>query len=209
MDPEYGPKAYQAHSEFTATSQAVLPRSREQFLELVSEGLVWAALEDDHLVGLAYSRFSPEGNDWEIGGLMVLEQARGRGVGAILMLLTLGHLLFYQDPLGTEPRATILAHVLKRNPMPRGIIENRMMFHLAKSEKYPPDGLEGLPIEDDGYVHGDEFHITLPDTLRALAQFADEWPDRLPNGEPAEIEMADGTDLHLWAEAFREMESNL
>jgi len=209
VDPEYGPKAYQTHAEFTATNQAVLPRTREQFLGLVSEGLVWAAIDEDQLAGLCYSRFVPDKNEWEIGGLMVLERAREKGIGSVLMLLTLGHLLFYQDPLAAEPRPTILAHVLKRNPMPRGIIENALKFHLAKSDKFSPEGLEGLPVEEDGFVHGDEYHISIPESLRALAAFADQWSNKLPKGHEAEVEMFEGTTLRLWAEAFREMEETL
>jgi GNAT superfamily N-acetyltransferase len=173
---------------------------------LVEDGLVWAALDDDEqLVGLAYSRFSEEDQEWEIGGLMVLERVRGRGIGAILMVLTLGHLLFNEDPLSLDPRPTVLAHVLKRNQMPRGIITNALKFHLAREVVIPGDVLPGLPVEEDGCVHGDEFHISLPETLRSLSAFADSWQGVLSNGELAVIEMFEGTDLSLWADAFDEM----
>ncbi len=210
VDPEYGPDAYQAHADFTADNPAVLPRTRHQFLSLVDEGLVWAAVDDElGLVGLSYSRFSDADQEWEIGGLMVTASARGKGVGAILMALTLGDLLFNQDPLSAQRRPKILAHVLKSNPMPRGIIVDFLRFEWVRDVKIPGERLPGLPVEADGCVHGDEFHIGLPETLRVLADFAERWHGELRNGEPADIDMFEGVSLGLWAEAFIEMEANL
>lgn len=148
-----------------------------------SNGLCWAATDDDGLVGLAYAAFDPESYEWEIGGLMVLERARGKGIGTILMLLALGHALISEDPPAWDRPPKIVAHVHKRNDMPRRIIVDGLKFHHSASVKIPGDRLEGLPVEEDGCVHGDEFSLIVPDTLYALADFCDSWNDVVRSGE--------------------------
>jgi GNAT superfamily N-acetyltransferase len=208
VESEWGPHAYKAHAEFTSTNTAVLPKTREQFLEIVADGFVWAATdEDDQVIGLAYSKYDSENHEWETGGLMVLGLARGKGIGAILMMLALGAALAAEDPLAEDPKPQIVAHVLKRNPLPRGIILDVMKYHHALELRFPPDKLEGLPVEEDGLVHGDEFHLTFPDTLTALADFCSNWNGKLRTDEEARIEMPENTALELWAEIFREMAS--
>ena len=125
----------------------------------------------------------------------------------VLMSLALGHMLVFEDPLTNMPGIPIIAHVLKQNPMPRGIICDRLRFHHSRDLKIPGHALPGLPVETDGNVHGDEFTISFPDTFLALAEFCESWSDLLPNGEAATIETLEGLPLSLWAEAFREMAS--
>jgi GNAT superfamily N-acetyltransferase len=203
VDPEYGAEAYQAHADFTAEHDAVRPRTREEFLEIVENGFVWAAADLEGLVGLAYAAFDPDRREWEIGGLMVLARARKRGIGAILMQLALGSVLFNEDPLLTQPDARIVAHVLRRNEMPRRIIEDVLRFHHSGSATLDPELAPTMPVEDDGLIHGDEFELTVPDTLEALISFCEGWSGRLLNDEQADIEMFEETDLHLWARQFR------
>lgn len=206
VEAQWGEAAYSAHAEFTATNNAVLPRSKEEFLSLVRDGFVWAAADDEHqLIGLAYSRYDADRKEWETGGLMVLGPARGKGIGAILMMLALGGILVAEDPLAETPPPTILAHVLKRNSLPRRIITDVMKYHFDHDMQIPPAALEGLPVEEDGFVHGDEFHLTLPDSLIALAEFCETWNGRLRNDEEAEIQLPDNYDLALWATIFRDM----
>lgn len=209
VEAEWGPSAYNVHAEFTASNSAVLPRTKTEFLELVRDGFVWAAMDQEgHATGLAYSRFDPGKQEWETGGLMVLGPARGKGIGAILMTLALGAALVAEDPLAQEPKPIILAHVLKRNPLPRGIITEVLRYHLAhEGMKISPSAVPGLPVEEDGFVHGDEFHITLPDTLIALAEFCENWTGHLRTGEEAEVQLPEDQDLELWAKIFREMAS--
>jgi hypothetical protein len=198
--------AFDWHTAFTEDDKSVFPRTREQFHRFVANGMAWAATDEKGaFLGLAYA--SQEAVAWEIGGLAVTVEAREKGVGLLLAYLTLGHLLFEEDPLANDPPRPlrIIVHVLKTNPRPRAIIENILRFRIARSVRVPGHELPGLETDDEGFVCGDEFEISIPDTLHVLADWADRWDGKLRSGEPAHIELRDGVTLAIWAEAFRQM----
>src|SRR5271165_4247025 len=108
IDPTQGADAYQWHRGFAAGNDCIFPRSWESYKTIADSGQVWCARNErkDYLA-LAY--FNHADGKWEVGGLMVDVRERGKGLGSTIMRLTLGHLLFEEDPL--DRKEPIIAHV--------------------------------------------------------------------------------------------------
>lgn len=133
---------------------------------------------------------------------MVATSERGNGVASNLFKLVLAHLLFEEDPLSRGE--TVVAHVHSGNQDPRPLIQHSLRFTFAKSIKVPGDILPGLAVDSEGFVTGDEFHIS-PDSLSALSQWASALPSVLKDLRPMRIEFRDGITPEMWSQAFAEM----
>jgi hypothetical protein len=136
---------------------------------------------------------------------MVAVQEREKGVGSTIMRLTLGHLLFEEDPL--DRGESVIAHVHAENPQPRPIIQHALKFRLTQRIKVPGSDLPGLKTNAAGDVEGDEFELVKPDTLNALGQWCEAWNGTLKDGRDAQILLPPRTSLRMWASAFRDMGS--
>lgn len=134
---------------------------------------------------------------------MVAAAERGRGLGSTIMRLALGHSLLEENLLDITG-ARIVAHVLKGNDEPRKLITGGLRFHYAKSVKIPAVNLPGLRAQNDGFVHGDEFELSKPDSIEALATWARSWTGH-SNGHTSHVELRDGVHLQDWAYALDEL----
>ena len=134
---------------------------------------------------------------------MAATPERGRGIGSIIMRLTLGHLLFMEDPLDRGEK--VIAHVHAENDDPRPIIEEKLKFRLSGKIEAPGSDFPGLRTNDAGMVEGDEFELVKPDTLSALADWCDTWDGKLKDGANTQVLLSDGTTLSMWADAFHDM----
>jgi hypothetical protein len=203
VDPAYGLHAYNWHRGFAGANPYLLPRSRAAYEQLAKVGRVWCARnEDNDFISLSY--FNLQGGAWEIGGVMVDHTARGKGVGTTIAHLTLAHVLFTEDPFVNGEK--VVAHIHKDNPdSPRPIFEGALKFHWVAAIKKPAHELPGLKANAQGYVEGDEFELTRPDTLIALAKWCRAWNGSLGKGATGVIELMPNTTLELMADAFDEM----
>lgn len=196
-------RAHAWHSAFAAANDAIFPRTKDMFFDLARDRNLWCAITDeDDIVGMSYAAMNPEETEVEIGGLMVASETRGRGIGDYMMRLPLIHFLVMERPLRWEHPPTIVTHVLAGNEMPRRIIERAGFAH-AKPVTIPPEVLPGLRTGADGMVHGDEYHLRLPDALSELADWIDEFDGTLRNGSPCSIELLEGESLGDWATVLR------
>jgi hypothetical protein len=204
VDPSLGREVFQWHRGFAAANDMLFPRTWEQYESLANEGRIVCAVEDGNYIGLCYYTWDDAEHEWEIGGLMVDTSSRGnRSLGTTLTRVTLGHLLFEEEPLSRHER--VISHVHKRNNAPRRLVEQQLGF--VHQGEITVDGgrLPGLPTEADGLVHGDLYQLVVPATLIMLANWCDEWQGALRDGTPAEIELMEGVTVQLWGEAFRRM----
>lgn len=202
VDPELGSLVYQWHRGFAAANDNLFPRPWGVYEKLAGEGRIWCV--QDHkgnYVGLSY--FHLDGAVWEVGGLMVDTRERKTGVGSILARLTLGHLLFEEDPLRRGER--VVVHVHAENEAPRVLIEKVLKFRHHGRVSVLGSELPGLKTNAEGFVEGDEFEMNCPETLVALADWCDGWTGALKDGRQVQITLAPRTSLSLWAEAFRDM----
>ncbi|WAJ29426.1 GNAT family N-acetyltransferase [Antarcticirhabdus aurantiaca] len=197
--------AHTWHTDFAAANDAIYPRTQEAFSALALDRNVWCAVTDEEVVlGLSYACVSDDESEVEIGGLMVSPEARGKGIGDVLMRLPLCHFLVNENPLAWRRPPRIVAHVLKGNDAPRRIIARTGFAH-AKAVRIPGAALPGLRTEPDGHVHGDEFHLRIPQALEEQAVWLDGWNDTLLDGSAARIRLLEGHTLPGWAAAIRAM----
>jgi hypothetical protein len=193
--------AYHWHRGFVGANDALYPRHHDDFQGLVMDGSVWAAksLEGDYLA-MAYASYDEAKKVCELGGLMVVMAERGKGLGGTIMRLALAHMLAEENLLSI-PGARIVSHVVEGNTDPLPVIEQALRFRRVGPVSYPAEELPGLRARD-GYVHGDEFELTVPDTIEALADWAGGWNGEL-NGGTAHIELRSGVAMRDWAETLR------
>ncbi len=205
MDTSEVGRAHAWHSGFAAANDAIFPRTEKAFFDLTLDRNVWCAItDDDEIVGMSYAKVSDDETEVEVGGLMVSAKTRGRGIGDLMMRLPLIHFLVTERPLRWERPPAIVAHALAGNEMPRRII-TRAGFEFHEEVCIPPGVLPGLRTGPDGMVHGDEYHLKIPDALLDLAQWLDEWSDVLRDGSPARITMLEGESIADWATVLRSM----
>lgn len=198
-------RAHKWHEDFAAANEALYPRTASHFLELAMDRCVWGAVSsDDEYLAMSYANFDDDKNEWEIGGLMVTPDARGKNLGSIMMRLPLAHMLFTENPLALDPAPTIVTHVLHGNDHPRRIIPS-VGFEFSHDVTIPGSAMPGMKTDDDGNVRGDEFHLKVPDALIQLAEWAEKWDGKLRDGTSARIDLFHGYSLDLWASAFRDM----
>jgi hypothetical protein len=202
VNPAEGREAFQWHRGFAASNDCLFPRPWTNFEVLADEGQLWCARNDNgDYLALAYSSF--EEGRWEVGGIMAAMQERGTGVGPIITRLTLGHLLFEEDPLDRgEP---VIMHVHAENEAPRNLIEKGLKFRLSKRIAVPGWMLPGLRTNAANEIEGDEFELVNPDTLIALADWCDSWNGKLKDDRDARVVLRSGTSLAMWAQAFHKM----
>ena len=198
-------RAHQWHEDFASANEALYPRTASHFLQLAMDRCVWGAVSsDDEFLAMSYANFDDDKYEWEIGGLMVAQDARGKNLGSIMMRLPLAHMLFTEDPLARDPAPAIVTHVLRGNEHPRRIIPS-VGFEFSHEVAIPGSAMPGMKTSEDGNVYGDEFHLKVPEALVQMAEWAEGWNGRLRDGTSAHIDLFPGHSLDLWASAFREM----
>lgn len=153
---------------------------------------------------MCYGCFDESKWEWEFGGLMVDESTRGKGLGAVLLRLPLAHILFSEDPLAWSRRPNFVTHVLAGNNAPRRIIPEAG-FHHHVAVKIPGSALPGLPTDAEGFVHGDEYRLSIPQALKDLAVWCEHWENKLRDGTGAHINLLEGITLKMWADALKGM----
>lgn len=199
VDPSDGREVFQWHRGFAASNDRIFPRPWEEYERLAEEGrLFYARDQAGEYLALAYFRL--EDSAWEIGGLMVDTREQRKGLGSVVTRLTLGHVLFEEDPLDRGER--VIAHVHAENNEPRALIE-ALKFRKSGLIRVPAAMLPGLKANAAGEVEGDEFELVVPDTLLGMAEWCDTWSGRLRDHREVRIAFRQGISLAMWAQAFR------
>ncbi|WP_370090936.1 GNAT family N-acetyltransferase [Bradyrhizobium yuanmingense] len=95
---------------FSASNDPLFPPRDRIFEKIVMDGHVWSARDDNgDYLGLAYAHLDDQRFTRELGGLMVVRSWQRKGVGSVLMRLTLGHLLIEETTLARGQK--IIAYV--------------------------------------------------------------------------------------------------
>ncbi len=192
--------AHEWHLNFAAGNSYVFPRTREEFFQLVDSGQVVVARCGDEILGMAY--YCLDGADWEVGGLMVSPKARGCGIGQTLVRVTLGHLLFQEDPL--HYRRRVIAHVHAENPEPRPIFEKSLGFKKIDTVTLTKEQARGLKANTAGEVIGDVYAINSIEPITSMLVWSTAWNDKLKDGGPARINFGQLYSMEHWKAAFKD-----
>jgi hypothetical protein len=204
VQPEEVRDAFLWHQGFTSANDHLFPRKREEYDQLTRDGQLRCARDDDgNYLGFCYHTQDQETLEWELGGVMVGARQRRKSLGLTLLNVCLGDLLIDSNPL--DEGQWVISHVIAGNEKPRKLLTEGLKFKHRREVVIPGHLLPGLHTQNDGNVHGDEFEMTVPGTLHALANWCDNWTGTLLDGTPAEIELRENQTLALWAEGFREM----
>lgn len=201
LDASAARRAFAWHRKFAENDNHIFPRTAEQYHALIKEGRVVGASSNGEFLGLTY--YCLEGVNWELGGLMVADSARGRGIGLTLARVALGHLFFDEDPFADG--GTVIAHVHAENQAPRKLLGEGLKLTLGEPVTIRGDLLPGLKQNADGNVVGDVYELTTSEPLRSLRDWALSWQDKLPDGSRARINLGEAITLKHWAEAFMQL----
>jgi GNAT superfamily N-acetyltransferase len=190
------PDTYRWHANAAGSDVYVYPRAMGEFERLVSAGNVWCASDlAGEMCGMTY--FARDGVDWEIGGLMVSEALRGRGIASILIRLALCNILVEHEPIAHGSR--VIAHVHRDNNRPRHLITETLLFKHSKSISVPAEKLPGLFADSDGFIYGDEFEMQFPTSIAAQVNWCKRWRGKLKDGTPLTIKLPRQRTLAQWA----------
>jgi hypothetical protein len=205
VDPEQGREAYQWHRGFAGANANVYGRPWADYEKMAARGEVFCAVDEhDDYLGLCYFHFEKKKKAWELGGMMVSQRERGRGIGGVLGRVTMGHVLFEEDPFARGE--TVMARVVEQNADPRAILEGGAAFQKkAGALHVPAKELPGVAADADGYVTGDQYDVDKQVALAILSSWAGEWQGALKDGTPADIRFRPGVSIELWARAFKAM----
>lgn len=196
------PMAYGWHRGFAAGNHFLLPKPAPKYRAIVESGHLWVAKDEQgDIQAMSYAVL--DGDHWELGGLMVAVQEFGRGLGSTIFRITLGHLLFEEDPLSSDKK--IITHVHAQNKKPLNIIQGLLQFQKTDDVEIPKHLVPGLLADDDGFVRGSEFGLVKSAPLTALAEWCRNWTGQLNDGSKAHIDLRDGVTMDMWADAFLSM----
>lgn len=208
LDTDEIGRAHAWHSGFAAANDVIYPRDEATFIEMVRERQCWCAIShEDEILGLSYVYVNPPQSEVEIGGLMVAAKTRGKGIGDYLFRLPLIHFLVNEQPHLWQPQPTVVAHVLNGNDKPGSIIA-QTGFVLHGPVRKPGHELPGLRTEQDGHVHGQEYHLPLTDSYDGLADWLDTRTGFLRDGTVCSVGLLPGETLQLWGKVLRDMHAH-
>ncbi|MDP2345305.1 MAG: hypothetical protein Q8O67_30455 [Deltaproteobacteria bacterium] len=209
VDPEQGREAYQWHRGFSGASTNVYGRPWVDYEKMAARGEVFGAVdENDDYLGLCYFHFEKRKKAWELGGMMVSQRERGRGIGGVLGRVTMCHVLFEEDPFSRGEN--IIARVIESNADPRGMLETNVNEASAFKKdagamNVPAADLAGVTANAAGYVVGDQYNIDQQVALLGLSEWCKGWESKLKDGTLADIRMRPGITTQVWERAFRAM----
>lgn len=213
VDPDHGREAYQWHRGFAGANANVYGRPWADYEKMAAAGEVFGAVdENDDYLGLCYFHFDKRKKAWELGGMMVSQRERGRGIGGVLGRVTMGHVLFEEDPFSRGE--SIIARVVEQNADPRGMLEggpsDKPAFQKSEGALHVPGkDLPGVATDKDGFVTGDQYTVDKGVALMGLADWAGNWSGLLKDGTPAFVRCRPGVTVALWERAFRAMLKDL
>lgn len=198
--PDEARSAYHWHRGFGSANTHIAPREWAKFKNLVDAGHLIAAKDfRGDYIGLAYFYYKQP--DWIVGGLMVSDEFRRRGVGLVMVCLTLGHLLILEDPLARGER--VVAYVAGSNSNPL-FLADALAFRGTGQTRHRRIRIDMQESAEnaDGFR---EFELTVPATLRALAQWFGGMNGKLPDNTPIEIELLPILDIQKWSGHLEKM----
>lgn len=130
------------------------PRTRDEFTGFVESGSVFAVFDESDgcvPIGVSYIHVVSD-RDWELGGLFVLSDYQGAGIGTALARAAIASQFLWSSATDVE----LTAHVLEPNDKPRGLLRRLGFLQTGKTPPVP-DAPLSMRRNRDGEVVGDIF----------------------------------------------------
>jgi GNAT superfamily N-acetyltransferase len=183
-------EAFAFHQSVSSSNEHIWPRTEAEIERFSEQGELFGirGASSGEFVGLCYATL--EGEEWEIGGLIVSKAAQDLGLGTVLVRFALAHTIAYNRPWFYGQK--IIAHVHEANADPRNIIGRIGYKHICQievpAEKAPPS----MKRNEEGKLIGHKFEFpqeSLPALLRWFEEFDGTLRDRTT---PAIFEIKSG-----------------
>ncbi|WP_033295493.1 GNAT family N-acetyltransferase [Amycolatopsis jejuensis] len=159
----------------------VLPLTSAAVRQMVEARQLFAVLDGGKIVGLCYAK--PDGKElddvarWELGGLHLAPELRGRGIGVALCAIVIAAVVY------VEPKP-VMGYVHQANTEVRGLLERLGFGKTGQVIRLGPDEAPGYLRRDEaGFATADVFRLADGALARIGADLASAGPAfRLEDG---------------------------
>jgi GNAT superfamily N-acetyltransferase len=195
-------EAFAFHLSIASSNEHIWPRTEEQIKQFSDDGELFGVREatSGEFVALCYATL--EGNEWELGGLLVADSVQGLGLGTALVRFALAYTIATQRPwfYGQE----VIAHVHEANQDPRNLLK-RVGFEQFDKVEIPGDQAPAsMKRNAEGKLVGDKFRFP-PHAVAELSRwFNEDFRGTLADGATQIIFEARTGGLDSLREALRE-----
>jgi ribosomal protein S18 acetylase RimI-like enzyme len=183
VDSTDASRAFSFHKSIADSNEHIWPRTETEIEGYCREGELFGIVQDhsDEFVGLCYSHLDDSTNEWEIGGLTVMDKFQKLHLGSILVRFALAHTISTGDPWKYGQR--IIAHVHSENDAPRNLLK-RINFEHQRTIEVPADAAPpSMKRNQNGKLAGDEFEFK-KSSVRVLHKwFLEEFSGLLADGK--------------------------
>jgi RimJ/RimL family protein N-acetyltransferase len=113
-------EAFAFHERISRSDTHIWPRTREQLSRLAQEGLLFGAriTSSREIVGLCYLTADEREEEWEMGGLTVVQDLQHLGIGTFLVRFAIAHTLAFDAAPDDEAVRRVIAYVHEENRAP-------------------------------------------------------------------------------------------
>lgn len=176
--------AYAFHQS-SSSDEYIWPRTQQDIQQFCDDGELFGVknVRTGKYVGLCYIHLDEGKQEWELGGLVVSDAARGLRIGSVLASIALAHTIANHRPwaYGQE----VIAHVHEYNQKPRNVLQNIGFEHIGKTPPVPnaPPSMKRNP---SGEVVGDIFRFP-KQKMKQLSEWLNAYDGRLANGAATAI----------------------
>lgn len=187
-----------------ATGPYLWPRSEDQLREYAEDELLVGAWETNTgaMVGLCYSKWDPDENVWEAGGITVHGDHQGQRLGPTLFRIALGSTLVNEQPW--KSGHAIIAHVHANNDSPVRMMQSLGFFEHGTPVVTTAGGNVPANMElIGGYLIGRVFWFSAKG-MDNLCTWFQRFDGRLTETTNARLDFGQPGNEGRWLQAMRE-----
>lgn len=118
-------EAFGFHEKISRFDTHIWPRTRDQLNLLAQDGLLFGArlTNSREIVGLCYLKADEREEEWEIGGLTVVQDLQHLGIGTFLVRFAIAHALAFDAAPDDDTVRRVIAYVHEENQAPRVLLD--------------------------------------------------------------------------------------
>ena len=155
---------------------------------MAQDGLLFGARTSSsrEIVGLCYLTADEREEEWEIGGLTVVQELQHLGIGTFLVRFAIAHALAFDAAPDDEAVRRVIAYVHEENQAPRILLDKLGFIWIDKIEVPGTHAPASMKRNVAGNLIGDKFLFT-PAGLRLLSRWLNDFDGKVQETGPAAI----------------------